>query len=63
MLYWSLMFFIVSVVAGISGFGGVATASAGIAQLLFYVFLVFFVVTLVAGLSASNSNSKRMKLP
>lgn len=55
MLYWALVFFIVSLVAGIFGFGGVASATAGIAQLLFYVFLVFFVVTLIAGLAGGGT--------
>jgi uncharacterized membrane protein YtjA (UPF0391 family) len=60
MLYWALVFFIVSLVAGIFGFGGLATATAGIAQILFYVFLVFFVVTLIAGLAGGGT---RRRLP
>jgi uncharacterized membrane protein YtjA (UPF0391 family) len=60
MLYWSLVFFVVSLVAGIFGFGGVADASAGLAQILFYVFLVFFVITLIAGL-ASGTNRKPLR--
>lgn len=60
MLYWSLVFFIVSLVAGIFGFGGIANATAGIAQILFYVFLVFFVVTLIAGLAGGGT---RRNLP
>jgi uncharacterized membrane protein YtjA (UPF0391 family) len=55
MLYWALVFFIVSLVAGIFGFGGIASATAGIAQILFYVFLVFFVVTLIAGLAGGGT--------
>lgn len=55
MLYWSLVFFVVSLVAGIFGFGGVAGATAGIAQMFFYVFVVFFVLTLIAGLAENNS--------
>jgi uncharacterized membrane protein YtjA (UPF0391 family) len=31
-------------------FAGVATAAAGIAQILFYIFLVMFLVTLIMGL-------------
>lgn len=54
MLYWALVFFIVSMVAGLFGFGGIASATAGIAQILFYVFMVFFVVTLVAGLAGGG---------
>jgi uncharacterized membrane protein YtjA (UPF0391 family) len=59
MLYWALVFFVVSLVAGIFGFGGIASATAGIAQILFYVFLVFFVVTLIAGL-AGGGTSRRL---
>ena len=49
MLYYSVVFLIVAVVAGFFGFGGMATAATGIAQVLFFVFLAGFVVTAVAG--------------
>lgn len=49
MLYYSLMFLIVAVVAGFFGFGGMATAASGIAQGLFFVFLVGFVATAIVG--------------
>lgn len=48
MLGWSLTFLVIALVAALFGFGGIASASAGIAQVLFFVFLVLFVVTLVA---------------
>lgn len=47
MLYWALMFLVVAIVAGLFGFGGIASASVGIAQTLFYVFLVLLVISLV----------------
>ncbi len=47
MLYWAVVFFIVALVAAVFGFGGVASASAGIAQILFFVFLVGLVISLV----------------
>ncbi len=50
MLYWALVFFIVAIVAGLLGFGGISVAASGIAQILFYVFVVIFLVTLIAGL-------------
>src|SRR6059058_2846739 len=40
MLYWALVFLIVAIIAAVFGFAGVATAAAGIAKLLFYIFLV-----------------------
>ena len=48
MLGWALTFFIVALVAAALGFGGIASASAGVAQILFFVFLALFVVTLIA---------------
>ncbi|MFW8594103.1 DUF1328 domain-containing protein [Cribrihabitans neustonicus] len=47
MLYWALVFLAIAIVSGIFGFGGVATASAGIAQILFFVFLVLFAIALL----------------
>lgn len=47
MLKWALIFLAVAVVAAIFGFGGIASASAGIAQVLFFIFLVLFAVALV----------------
>jgi uncharacterized membrane protein YtjA (UPF0391 family) len=49
MLRWALVFLVVALIAGALGFGGVAGASAGIAQILFFIFLVLLGVSLVAG--------------
>ena len=48
MLYWAVAFFVVALVAALFGFGGIASASAGIAQILFFIFIVLFVIALVA---------------
>jgi len=50
MLRWALIFLVVALIAGALGFGGVAGASMGIAQVLFFVFVVLFVVSLIAHL-------------
>jgi uncharacterized membrane protein YtjA (UPF0391 family) len=50
MLYWALVFLVIALVAGLLGFGGVATAASGIAQVLFFVFVVVFVIALIMGL-------------
>jgi uncharacterized membrane protein YtjA (UPF0391 family) len=50
MLWWAAVFFIIAVVAAVFGFGGIAEASADIAQILFFVFLVIFVISLIFGL-------------
>ncbi|PWE33489.1 DUF1328 domain-containing protein [Maritimibacter sp. 55A14] len=48
MLTWALIFLGVALVAAVFGFGGIASASAGIAQILFFIFIVLFVVALIA---------------
>jgi uncharacterized membrane protein YtjA (UPF0391 family) len=50
MLYWALVFFIFALVAAVLGFGGIASASVGIAKVLFLVFLVLFLASLLTGL-------------
>ena len=52
MLYWSLVFLTIALVAGVLGFGGLPAAAAGIAKALFVVFLVLFLISLLAGRGA-----------
>ena len=47
MLYWALIFLVVALIAAVFGFGGIASASAGIAQILFFIFLLLFVAGIV----------------
>lgn len=47
MLYWAMVFLVVAILAAIMGFGVAATAVAGLAKILFYLFLIGFVVMLV----------------
>jgi uncharacterized membrane protein YtjA (UPF0391 family) len=51
LLKWALLFFVISIVAGILGFTGVSAASADIARVLFYIFVVIFLVLLLLGLT------------
>ena len=51
MLYWALVFFIIALVAGVLGFGGIAAAATDMARILFFIFLVIFLVTLAFGLA------------
>ena len=37
MLTWALIFAVIALVAGVFGFGGVASAAAGIARILFFI--------------------------
>jgi uncharacterized membrane protein YtjA (UPF0391 family) len=50
MLRWAIIFFIVSIVAALFGFTGIAVAAAGIAKILFFIFLIIFIVFLIMGL-------------
>lgn len=51
MLSWALIFFVVAIIAAVFGFGGIATASASVAQILFFLFIVLFVVSLIMGMA------------
>lgn len=53
MLYWTLIFLVLALLAGAMGFGGVASAAAGIAQVLFFVFMALLVWSLVTGMRRS----------
>jgi uncharacterized membrane protein YtjA (UPF0391 family) len=49
MLSWTLVFLGVALVAGLFGFGGIASVSAGMVKVLFTVFVVLFVASLIFG--------------
>jgi len=51
MLAWSVIFFIVALVAALFGFGGIATAATGIAKILFFIFLILFIASFIIQLS------------
>ena len=55
MLGWALFFFIIALVAGALGFGGIAGTAAGIAQILFFLFLVLFIGALIFGVIAGKA--------
>ena len=50
MLRWSLVFLIISLIAAVLGYGGIASDAAEIAKILFFIFLGLWAVTLVLGL-------------
>ena len=49
MLKLAIIFFIMSLIAGVFGFTDIAAGAKGIAKILFYVALVMFLVVLVFG--------------
>jgi uncharacterized membrane protein YtjA (UPF0391 family) len=55
MLKLALFFLIVSLVAALFGFTGIAAAAAGIAKILFFIFIALFVILLVVGLMLGSA--------
>ena len=50
MLKWAVIFLIIALVAALFGFTDIASASAGIAKILFAIFLVLFLGAVFIGL-------------
>lgn len=55
MLYYSVVFLVIALIAGALGFFGVAGAAVGIAKVLFFVFLVLFVISLIMSRRGTTS--------
>ena len=49
MLHYAIGFFIIALIAALFGFGVIASAAAGIAKILFWIFLVLFILSLIFG--------------
>ncbi len=56
MLYWALVFLVIAIIAALFGFGLIASAAAGIAKILFFIFLVVFIISLIFGLSRRGTS-------
>ncbi len=50
MLRWAVIFLVIALVAALFGFTGIASAAAGIAKLLFFIFLAICVILFLGGL-------------
>ncbi len=50
LLGWALVFLVVAIIAAVFGFGVVASAAAGIAKVLFFIFIVIFAIMFILGL-------------
>jgi uncharacterized membrane protein YtjA (UPF0391 family) len=55
MFGWVVTFLIVTLIAGILGFGGVAGASIEIAKIIFFIAVVLFLISAVFGLVRGRS--------
>ncbi len=54
MLSYAALFLIIALIAALLGFGGIAASTAGIAQVLFWLFLILFVLSLLMGWGRSS---------
>ncbi|MEZ4452312.1 MAG: DUF1328 family protein [Nannocystaceae bacterium] len=59
MLYYSVIFFILALVAAVLGFGGIAAGAAAIAKILFLGFMVIALVTGIIHLARSADGAVR----
>jgi uncharacterized membrane protein YtjA (UPF0391 family) len=50
MFKWTLIFFVVAIVAAVFGFGGIAGAAAGVAKILFFVALALAAASFISNL-------------
>jgi len=55
LLKWALAFFVISLIAALFGFGGIAEGAADISRVLFFLFLTICVVLFVLGMMAYNA--------
>ena len=55
MLKWALIFFVISLIAGALGFTGIATGTAKIAKILFFIAIVIFAIFLVLAVLAGEA--------
>jgi uncharacterized membrane protein YtjA (UPF0391 family) len=50
MLYYTLAFLLIALIAGALGFGVIAFAAAEIAKIVFFIFIVLFLISLMSQL-------------
>ena len=55
MLKWAIIFAVISLIAGVLGFGDVAAGAAGIAKVLFILFLVIAAVFLLLAIMGGRA--------
>jgi uncharacterized membrane protein YtjA (UPF0391 family) len=55
MLRWALFFLVISLIAALFGFTGIAAAAAGIAKVLFFLFIVITVILFALVIAAGRA--------
>ena len=54
MLKWAAIFLVIALAAALFGFTGIASAAAGIAKFLFFLFLVICLIFFIIGISVGK---------
>jgi uncharacterized membrane protein YtjA (UPF0391 family) len=54
MLRYALLFALISIVAGVLGFGGISAASAGIAKIFFFIAIAIFLLFVILAITGIN---------
>jgi uncharacterized membrane protein YtjA (UPF0391 family) len=49
MLHYTVVFFVIALIAAVFGFGGIAAGATEIAKILFFVFLVITIISFLLG--------------
>ena len=49
MLHYTIIFFVIAIIAAVFGFGGIAAGATEIAKILFFVFLAMTIVSYLMG--------------
>ncbi len=49
MLHYTVVFFVIAIIAAVFGFGGIASGATEIAKILFFVFLIVTVISFLMG--------------
>jgi len=57
LLKWAAVFFVISLIAALFGFGGISEGAADVSKILFFVFLAICAVLAVLGLTVFKSVS------
>ena len=55
MLRWALIFFVISLVAGVFGFTGVAQGARSIAKTLFFIAIAIFVILVIVAFAVGGA--------
>ena len=54
MLYYTVVFFVIALIAAAFGFGGIAASAVGVAQIIFFTFALLTVASFLFSLTKKN---------